>query len=114
MTMQTAGQPNASCGPAQGERSASKHTPGPWSAAFDGHGGMSIDSSSCQIGYVSRGAGRQEANASLIAAAPDLIEALERARSLLATAEGQFPPEFNARVREAITQARKAIARATS
>jgi hypothetical protein len=48
----------------------------------------------------------------LFAAAPEVLEALERARSLLVIAEGQFPPAFNARVRAAIAQAGLAIARA--
>lgn len=52
------------------------------------------------------------ANATLFAASHDLVAALERTRSLLAIAEGQFPPEFNAKVREAVTQARLALAKA--
>ncbi len=48
----------------------------------------------------------------MFAAAPELLEALERARSLLVIAEGQFPPEFNARVRAVIAQAGVAISKA--
>ena len=43
----------------------------------------------------------------------ELLAALERTRSLLAIAEGQFPKEFNERVRVAVADARAAIAKAT-
>lgn len=55
----------------------SEHTPGPWeSSGYDGHGGITINSDARQIGYASM-CREQEANARLIAAAPDLLEALK-------------------------------------
>lgn len=60
----------------------SKHTPGPWSVARHGYGTFYeahafIEHSVCGIWWPD-GNVEQEANARLIAAAPELLEALKR------------------------------------
>jgi len=60
-----------------------KHTSGPWKAVYDGSSSWSIggaDDPQCEPPYVAiddRNDDRARANAALIAAAPDLLEALE-------------------------------------
>jgi hypothetical protein len=59
--------------------SEEKHTPGPWK--HEGHGDITGTENGRKYDvacvYLRIPAGRQEANASLIAAAPDLLDALE-------------------------------------
>ena len=52
-----------------------KHTPGPWTATADPYSDVVVDASGREIVVVMDPNG--EANARLIAAAPDLLEALE-------------------------------------
>lgn len=59
----------------------SKHTPGPWSAEHWAGKWYVVDHIDISVASISRDS---EANANLIAAAPDLLEALE---GLLVTAE---------------------------
>lgn len=66
----------------------SKHTPGPWQA--DPSTGVVFD----QVGLAVQTGGRccseeSQANAQLIAAAPELLEALKNARALLRGEMGQ-------------------------
>ena len=60
----------------------SKHTPGPWHTA--GEQGVQIRSAKDQIAKVWTMRGNEwKANARLIAAAPELLEALKLARSII-------------------------------
>lgn len=52
-----------------------KHTPGPWNVAF-GEDGLVIDAPESGICTVDSPLSERAANAKLIAAAPDLLEAL--------------------------------------
>lgn len=80
------------------------HTPGPWETSHDGHGGIYVgDKNGRQVGFVSLRS-EQEANARLIAAAPELLEAL---RDLLADYDGSIEPGESA----LIDKARAAIAK---
>ena len=56
-----------------------KHTQGPWKVTRNNMGVRSIDASVCRVWMLRSGQG--VANAHLIAAAPDLIEALKAATS---------------------------------
>ena len=58
----------------------SKHTPGPWTADWDDNGFICIDPIRACIPNVNDDGGIEMANALLIAAAPDLLEMLKRAR----------------------------------
>jgi hypothetical protein len=63
----------------------SKHTPGPWVAVSRTNAHIDIEAPK-QHGYVARhvastGHGNHEANARLITAAPELLEALKRIRA---------------------------------
>lgn len=91
-----------------------KFTPGPWviDAGFDGSGNFNqywqvhdgSDAIVCSTMFCM--AGNKEANAHLIAAAPDLYEALSRIESII---EGAFP---NLNDGEAMRDARAALAKA--
>lgn len=65
----------------------SKHTPGPWDL-LDGDNGYEITSGNIIIAQVTDEpcATQEDANARLIAAAPDLLEALEMADAALSGA----------------------------
>ena len=79
---------------------STKHTPGPWESTLGASGCQAVEAEDGTVvaSYVS------EANARLIASAPDLLEALE---SLVANlAEGDFISETR------IDAARAAIAKA--
>ena len=94
----------------------SKHTPGPWT--HEGYGGITGTENGRKYNvacvYLRIPAGRQEANARLIAAAPDLLDALE---GII----GYFDSENSVSVSQAtikassdeIKAARAAIAKAT-
>ena len=56
-----------------------KHTPGPWKVTRSNMGVRSIDAPVCRLWMMRSGEG--VANARLIAAAPDLLEALRAATS---------------------------------
>ena len=67
-----------------------QHTPGPWLTGHDGHGGMYVeDSQQRQVGFVSARRD-QESNASLIAAAPELLEALQAIADPTVRVDGRF------------------------
>jgi len=96
----------------------SKHTPGPWEQT-DGHGPTPHGTAVAQVGgnqyliasctaYFGREGG--QANARLIAAAPELLAALEQAHMALI---GYLPAHRNVVTDAAIEAARAAIAKAT-
>jgi hypothetical protein len=67
-----------------------KHTPGPWECTIDSHGRGRILGNGCWVATTWTVADDDnnkrypaEANASLIAAAPDLLEACKQARAAL-------------------------------
>ena len=93
-----------------------KHTPGPWKfgkelTARSGEWLVSFDAGSkgrgIAIAETRTGPGSEEANARLIASAPDLLAALDMARSLLVDIEGYSVNGASVRVIDA------AIAKAT-
>ena len=86
-----------------------KHTPGPWEASGDsiyraGRIGVIADRVAyCHCGeYL-----REVADARLIAAAPDLLEALEAALAYLVMAGTDHAEPTRATIREAIAKARQ-------
>lgn len=89
----------------------SKHTAGRWWANEKRHDDyptkISIETDSYNICLVDGGLD-QQANANLIAAAPDLLEALEYALSMW----GDYLPAGNSNAMKAIKQARAAISKA--
>lgn len=56
-----------------------KHTPGPWTAKWNGVYGAQVFAGSQGIANIGGGKGVQMANAALIAAAPELLEACKLA-----------------------------------
>lgn len=94
----------------------SKHTPGPWDYGWEiqpngcptvGHKGLMV----CMVAHSAKDPEQKEtalANANLIAAAPDLLEALEYALSMW----GDYLPPGNSNAMKAIKQSRAAIAKA--
>lgn len=75
-----------------------KHTPGPWEAVShlvrtcrtaDGRGGFLVAECPANIG-------NRIEDAQLIAAAPDLLDALVQARAALATAAADYPADSTA------------------
>lgn len=96
------------------KKTQNKHTPGPWTAT--GHDGKQCVIIECDWGSVAKvlpiGAQDQEtANARLIAAAPDLLEALEDAAFLMRMAAKIAGPMQDSFKRSA-EDAAKAIAKA--
>ena len=96
---------------------ARKHTPGPWhtyglpaQARIIGPKGEAV--ASCRAKYRDReSADTRDANAMLIAAAPDMLDAL---RGIIESLENRYPDTgAAARIWRAIVGARAAIARAT-
>ena len=69
-----------------------KHTPGPWENSpschvYAGEGELIADAGDS----LTLGVSEMEANARLIAAAPELLDALNHARELIKAARGYFP-----------------------
>ena len=87
----------------------SKHTPGPWRYMAGTHSHYDSEGKAIARVYGPRGidCSRRDANARLIAAAPDLLEAL---KGMLSRTDGQAIYNFMEPQREA---ARAAIAKAT-
>lgn len=91
----------------------SKHTPGPWYFLPDRNGRLQVGPSinyTVAAMWVTPLEG-QEANARLISAAPELLEALEKCRKELSAWMQCYCED--AATQEAISQARAAIAKAT-
>lgn len=85
------------------------HTPGPWAVFKNGN---VIDSTGTGVAAVYRGAvGLQAANARLIAAAPDMLDALIAFDNAVDSNGGM--PEFP-NIRSAVQLARAAIKKATN
>ena len=105
----------------------SKHTPGPWQhsvrlSASENHRGFSIWTADgwalADVQPADEDGTEGEANARLIAAAPDLLEALKRMASII-DKMGDMPDGFihpspwqTLKCEEALEQARAAIAKA--
>ena len=87
-----------------------KHTPGPWEwdeyyTGLDGANGQGVLIYSDYEGMSIHGetVAQAESNAHLIAAAPELLEALEKARQWMEDcgAQYRFPPEIDAAIAKA-------------
>lgn len=99
-----------------------KHTPGPWVVANglqvwkSGHNTVAsprictLKNAAHPVEQIS--AEEQKANASLIAAAPELLEALQAYHALHAPAEGRFPSAADTPAGVAYAKALAAIAKA--
>lgn len=106
----------------------SKHTPGPWIVWNDGHGNLSVRSANerdtsdatyleiaTEVGGLRKGQNfkdrsEEQANARLIAASPDLLEALQMVEDayrdhLSETGEHSIPYSPLAKIRSAIAKA---------
>jgi hypothetical protein len=84
----------------------------PWSASHDGHGGICItDSEERQVGFVSNRP-TQDANAALIAAAPELYEALRDLAAMHEDAVFLCGNDDESRVGVALSAAFSALAKA--
>ena len=96
-----------------------KHTPGPWMAGIRLTGGqLPIEqetNASMHVAMVNGRAGEQEANACLIAAAPELLEALQECEAMLDKAYDRAPAMGTAQreYEKTMRTARAAIAKAT-
>lgn len=84
-----------------------QHTPGPWVARQRPSGHHAIESSQGELARLC-GEANAEADARLLAAAPDLLEALQRLHRL----SGQLIDEPSARIAKALASA--AITKATN
>lgn len=100
-------------------REAIKHTPGPWNYDRSGYS-LYVNSGRELVTALSMDGKRletSEANARLIAAAPDLLEALKEATSALEwrweRVANRAAPVHETAIQEAYNQARAAIAKAT-
>lgn len=105
--------------------SNTKHTPGPWIVASDKTSVLQVtpDTDSpfpcvvdCASGYNAMSFGEAKENARLIAAAPDLLAALEALVALhysWSRGSAYVPVEFEKKNDAAITAARVAITKAT-
>ena len=82
-----------------------QHTPGPWHVTGDQHGTMITDNTGEQIALWPQQGGTVEqcANARLIAAAPDLLAALEAVAEYWAG--GDVPADLDAQILAAIARA---------
>ena len=96
-----------------------KHTPGPWTAELDAHGRGRIKGDRCWVATTWTTADDDsnkrypaEANALLIASAPDLLEALTKLLDMHDRCDAGFAPTVELRfaIRD---MARAAIAKAT-
>ena len=87
------------------------HSPGPWRVADGGFDDRVLDASNALVaGACDTADGKRHtgpwANARLIAAAPELLEACEEALAALTTDEGQGIPGPRSFLRQVIAQAR--------
>ncbi len=102
--------------------SVAGHTPGPWviRREIDGLtvlGGPNNEAIWCIAGYLPGGTGEMEANARLIAAAPDLLDALQGAIGALEFSQDyhrDLGNEDQAFAADRLDAARAAIAKATA
>jgi len=96
------------------------HTPGPWSVDWDGEDlwNNHIVCSEGRICFMAHsGTERQDefdANAQLISAAPDLLEALREIETICTESAGACRKRMGTRVGNALVTARAAIRKATS
>jgi hypothetical protein len=82
----------------------SKHTPGPWCMESFFHGQYDVYSEVTDD-FISGGT-ISEADARLIAAAPDLLEALEKVVSFVDAGQGTWTVEEQQKARAAIAKAK--------
>ena len=93
------------------------HTPGPWAANRFKHGAPLVEGGGHEIARVaywsgSENASEVDANAHLIAAAPDLLAALHRSKTIFE--EISFLEDPRLACREGVSIIEAAIAKATS
>ena len=88
--------------------SETKHTPGPWAAALTPAGKSKVvDANGFSVALCQHGAYSQQTyDAHLIAAAPDMLEALEAALAYLVMAGTDHAEPTRASIRAAIKKAR--------
>lgn len=95
------------------------HTPGPWFIREGMDGGLMIDSDSGPVvdarweGGSSTTLDLEGADAHLIAAAPELLEALKKCRSVIDELMGDTDPLYETSALVACREASDAIAKAT-
>jgi hypothetical protein len=85
---------------------SAKHTPGPWAVSDERHGNFYVrDAAGQQLIWLGNSSrfkpGENGANARLIAAAPELLEALEN----IENDDGHIPESIWSMVKEAIAKA---------
>jgi hypothetical protein len=85
----------------------SKHTPGPWAVVDDYGMAFEIESRTSGVARVSTADVRAEANARLIAAAPDMLEALQLVEDnfLPFLIQNEYTPEWFVAVCKALNKA---------
>jgi hypothetical protein len=82
-----------------------KYTPGPWEASF-GDDGAVISNGCVTVANIPLDADRYSANARLIAAAPDLLAALELCERSLEERNTELETHAAKKAREAIAKAK--------
>lgn len=101
--------------------SEAKHTPGPWFTHREGFSTIYVEARICggllqeiaACGPTAEGSAQQEANARLIAAAPELLGALQALDEAYCRAGTPLTREERAEDRRRLITARAAIAKAT-
>jgi hypothetical protein len=89
-----------------------QHTPGPWKVRKQGHGTFIGFASDSFIGEVYTASGRQEANANLLAAAPELLAALKEIKHWADITRGDPNNNLGAEIESVFNVAYAAIAKA--
>lgn len=95
------------------EQQQAQHTPGPWKVRVDDyHGGMTVTDESgrsCVAMFPRYWLAHDEANAAMIAAAPDLLNIAKRVVNALEDLEDAPPPRYRTRWHDLRDDARAAI-----
>ena len=104
---------NAARVPHEGDKMEAKHTPGPWRVERCTCGDSICDSWDVVSPYCVGGK-FAEADARLIAAAPELLKALEALADVVTPNDEPIPRALEAHFFEPIAAARAAIAKATA
>lgn len=90
-------------------KTETKHTPGNWRVVISGVG-LSVDCGAMTIACVNGAGGETKANARLIAAAPELLEAAKRVEPILERLVDRFSEDSE--LTESFLQIAAAIAKA--